>query len=249
MAVFPGKSTASDFPMFNEPDASYHGFVYTDHFGDAAYIERCRSVFLRTMGSVLPALSAFLILQGIETIALRVERQVQNTRKVAEFLREDPRVAWVNYSGFPESPYYPLVQKYLGGTACPIMTFGVQGGFEGGISFLDALKFFKRLVNWATQNPLHHPASTTHRQMPAEAERKAGVLPETIRLSIGIEHSDDIISDLDQALSAASRAGQSLKGLIYGIHDVRWTLDLWGEFSGKRLWHREPGAYYSRLRQ
>lgn len=207
---FPWKEHSQRFPMFSEPDASYHGLVYTDHFGDAAYIARCRSVFLRTMGAVLPALSAFLILQGVETIAVRVERQVQNTLKVAEFLRNDPRVAWVNYSGFPESPYYPLVQKYLGGTACSIMTFGVQGGYEGGKSFLDALKLFKRLANLGDAKSLAlHPASTIHRQMPAEAQRKAGVLPETIRLSIGIEHSDDIIADLDQALSAASRARQA----------------------------------------
>ena len=207
---FPWKEHAQRFPMFSEPDASYHGMVYTDHFGPAAYIARCRSVFLRTMGSVLPAISAFLILQGVETLALRVERQVHNALKVAEFLRSDPRVAWVNYSGFTDSPSYPLVQKYLGGTASSLMTFGVSGGFEAGTAFFDALKLFKRLANLGDAKSLAcHPASTTHRQMPAEAQRKAGVLPETIRLSIGIEHSSDIIADLDQALSVASRVGQA----------------------------------------
>jgi O-acetylhomoserine (thiol)-lyase len=207
---FPWKEHAQRFPMFSEPDASYHGMVYSDHFGPAAYIARCRSVFLRTMGAVLPAMSAFLILQGVETLALRVERQVHNALKVAEFLRSDPRVAWVNYSGFPESPSYPLVQKYLGGTAPSLMTFGVSGGFEAGTAFFDALKLFKRLANLGDAKSLAcHPASTTHRQMPADAQRKAGVLPETIRLSIGIEHSGDIIADLDQALSAASGVGQA----------------------------------------
>ena len=127
---FPWKAHAGRFPMFCEPDPSYHGLVYTDHYGPAAYLGRCRSVFLRTMGSVLPAMSAFLILQGIETIALRVERHVQNARKVAEFLRDHRLVAWVNYAGFPDHPYYPLVQKYLGGAACPVMTFGARGGFR-----------------------------------------------------------------------------------------------------------------------
>jgi O-acetylhomoserine (thiol)-lyase len=203
---FPWKEHAQRFPMFNEPDHSYHGLVYADHFGPAAYIARCRSVFLRTMGSVLPALSAFLILQGIETIALRVERHVQNARKVAEFLRDDSRVAWVNYAGFPENPHNALAQKYFGGAACPLMTFGVRGGFEAGKAFYNALGLFKRLVNLGDAKSLAcHPASTTHRQMSAEEQEKAGVRPEAIRLSIGIEHIDDIIEDLDQALSSASR--------------------------------------------
>jgi O-acetylhomoserine (thiol)-lyase len=149
-------------------------------------------------------MSAFLLLQGIETLPLRVERHVQNARKAAEFLRDDPRVAWVNYAGFPESPHYPLARKYFGGAACPLMTFGVRGGFEAGKNFYNALRLFKRLVNLGDSKSLAcHPASTTHRQMPPDAQRKAGVLPEAIRLSIGIEHSDDIIADLDQALGAA----------------------------------------------
>jgi O-acetylhomoserine (thiol)-lyase len=207
---FPWKEHAQRFPMFNEPDHSYHGLVYADHFGDAAYIARCRSVFLRTMGSVLPALSAFLILQGIETIALRVERHVQNGRKVAEFLRDDPRVAWVNYAGFPENPHNALAQKYFGGAACPLMTFGVRGGFEAGKAFYNALGLFKRLVNLGDVKSLAcHPASTTHRQMSPQEQLKAGVRPEAIRLSIGIEHSDDIIADLDQALGIAARLAKA----------------------------------------
>jgi O-acetylhomoserine (thiol)-lyase len=201
---FPWKANARRFPMFNEPDASYHGLVYTEHFGDGAYIARCRSVYQRTTGAVISPLSAFLLLQGIETVALRVERHVDNARRVAEFLRADPRVAWVNYAGFADNPYNALAQKYFGGRACSLMTFGVQGGFESGKRFYDALKLFKRLVNLGDAKSLAcHPASTTHRQMSPQEQEKAGVKPETIRLSIGIEHIDDIICDLDQALAAA----------------------------------------------
>ena len=200
---FPWKKHAQRFPMFNRPDASYHGLVYVDHFGEAAYIARARSVYQRTTGAVLSPLSAFLLLQGIETVALRVERHVENARRVAEFLRDDPRVDWVRYAGFPDSPYHALAQKYLGGRACSLLTFGVKGGFAAGQRFYDALRLFKRLVNMGDAKSLAcHPASTTHRQMSAEEQRKAGVGPEVIRLSIGIEHIDDIIADLDQALDA-----------------------------------------------
>jgi O-acetylhomoserine (thiol)-lyase len=201
---FPWKEHAQRFPMFSRPDPSYHGLVYTDHFKDAAYIGRCRSVYLRATGSVLSPLSAFLLLQGIETIALRVERHVENGRAVAEFLRKDRRIEWVNYAGFLQSPYYELAQKYLGGRGCPLMTFGVKGGFQAGTKFYDALKLIKRLVNIGDAKSLAcHPASTTHRQMSAEEKRQAGVTPEMIRLSVGIEHVADIIGDLDQALDAA----------------------------------------------
>jgi O-acetylhomoserine (thiol)-lyase len=201
---FPWEKHAKRFSMFTEPDSSYHGMVYTEHFGPSAYIARCRSVYQRTTGAVLSPLSAFLLLQGIETVALRVERHVENARRVADFLRNDPRVAWVNYVGFPDNPYHTLAQKYLGGRACSLMTFGVRGGYKGGTKFYDALKLIKRLVNLGDAKSLAcHPASTTHRQMSPEEQRQAGVMPETIRLSIGIEHSDDIIADLDQALEAA----------------------------------------------
>ncbi len=201
---FPWKQHARRFRIFNEPDASYHGLVYAEHFGERAYIARCRSVYQRATGAVISPLSSFLLLQGIETVALRVERHVENARRVAEFLRDDPRVAWINYTGFTDNPYHALARKYLGGRSCSLMTFGIVGGLDAGKDFYDALKLFKRLVNLGDAKSLAcHPASTTHRQMSAEEQSKAGVTPDLIRLSIGIEHVDDIIADLDQALSAA----------------------------------------------
>jgi O-acetylhomoserine (thiol)-lyase len=205
---FPWREHARRFRMFNEPDPSYHGLIYTEHFGPAAYIARCRSVYQRTTGAVLAPLSAFLLLQGIETVALRVERHVENGRRVADFLRSDPRVEWVNYAGFADNPYHALAQKYLGGRACSLLTFGISGGLEAGKAFYDALKLFKRLVNMGDAKSLAcHPASTTHRQMSAKEQEKAGVRPEMIRLSVGIEHIDDILADLDQALTAAQSNG------------------------------------------
>ena len=208
---FPWAAHAWRFPMFNQPDPSYHGLVYTERFGASAYIARCRSVYQRTTGAVLAPLSAFLLLQGIETVALRVERHVENARRVAEFLRDDPRVEWVNYTGFTESPYHALAKKYLGGRACSLLTFGVKGGFAAGMKFYDALKLIKRLVNMGDAKSLAcHPASTTHRQMSADELQKAGVKPEMIRLSIGIEHIDDIIADLDQALEVTQSGRQAM---------------------------------------
>jgi O-acetylhomoserine (thiol)-lyase len=206
---FPWAEHPGRFPAFNEPDASYHGLVYSKHFGAAAYIARCRSVYLRTTGAVLAPLSAFLLLQGIETLALRVERHVSNARRIAEFLRDDPRVEWVNYVGFPESPYHNLSAKYLGGRACSLLTFGCRGGYQGGVRLYNALKLIKRLVNLGDAKSLAcHPASTTHRQMSKADQRIAGVTPEMLRLSVGIEHVDDIIADLDQALEQADRGGE-----------------------------------------
>jgi O-acetylhomoserine (thiol)-lyase len=202
---FPWASHARRFPMFTQPDLSYHNLIYSDHFGAAAYIARCRSVYQRTMGAVLSPLSAFLLLQGIETIGVRMDRHVENASRVAEFLRSHPAVAWINYAGFSDNPHYPLTQKYLGGRACSLMTFGIKGGFEAGTIFYNALGLVKRLVNLGDAKTLAcHPASTTHRQMSADEQRNAGVTPEMIRLSIGIEHIDDIIADLDQALGVAS---------------------------------------------
>ncbi|MBV9247748.1 MAG: O-acetylhomoserine aminocarboxypropyltransferase/cysteine synthase [Acetobacteraceae bacterium] len=193
------------FPMFTKPDPSYHGLVYTAHFGPAAYIARCRSVYQRTTGSVLSPLSAFLLLQGIETVALRIERHVENARCVAHFLHGHKQVEWVNYAGFTDSQYHRLAQKYLGGRACSLLTFGIRGGYRAGCQFYDALRLIKRLVNLGDAKSLAcHPASTTHRQMSPREQRMAGVSPEMIRLSIGIEHVDDIIADLDQALGAAA---------------------------------------------
>src|SRR5271167_4260159 len=196
---------AARFPMFTEPDESYHGLVYTEHYGAAAFAGRCRSVYQRAVGAVLSPMNAFLLLQGIETVALRVDRHVENARQVAEFLRRDPRVASVNYAGFADSPYQALVQKYLGGRACSLLTFDVRGGLPAGVRFYDALQLFKRLVNLGDAKSLAcHPASTTHRQMSPAEQRTAGVGPGSIRLSIGIEHIDDILADLDQALAAAA---------------------------------------------
>ena len=195
---------ASRYPMFTVPDASYHGLVYTDHYGAGAFIGRCRSVFQRTVGAVLSPMSAFLLLQGIETVALRIDRHVENARKVAEFLRRDARVEAVNFAGFADNPYHALVQKYLGGRACSLMTFDIRGGLPAGMRFYNALKLFKRLVNLGDAKSLAcHPASTTHRQMSAAEQLAAGVGPGSIRLSVGIEHIDDILADLDQALGAA----------------------------------------------
>ena len=202
---FPWAAHADRFPMFSKPDPSYHGLVYAEHFGPDAFVARARSVYLRTTGAALSPFNAFLLLQGIETVAVRIDRHVENARRVAGFLRGDPRVAWVNYAGFPEHPSYELVRRYLGGRACSLLTFGVHDGFDGGVRFYDGLRLLKRVVNLGDCKSLAcHPASTTHRQMSAQEQRGAGVTPDTIRLSIGIEHIDDIIADLDQALGAAA---------------------------------------------
>ncbi len=201
---FPWIAHAARYPMFTQPDESYHGLVYTDHYGASAFIGRCRCVYQRTMGAVLSPMNAFLLLQGIETVALRVERHVENALKVAEFLRAHPHVEAVNFAGFADNPYHSLVQKYLGGKACSLMTFEIYGGLKAGMRFYNALKLFKRLVNLGDAKSLAcHPASTTHRQMSAEEQLAAGVGPGSIRLSVGIEHIDDILADLDQALGAA----------------------------------------------
>jgi O-acetylhomoserine (thiol)-lyase len=207
---FPWRKCAARFPQFNLPDASYHGLVYVDHFGAGAFVARARSVYQRTTGAVLPAMSAFLLLQGVETLALRVERHVENARKLAEFLQRDPRVGWVNYAGLPDNPNHPLAQKYMRGCAPSLLTFGVLGDLEAGKAFYDALRLVKRLVNIGDAKTLAcHPASTTHRQMSREEQMKAGVTPEMIRLSVGIEHSDDLIEDLDRALDAARAMAKS----------------------------------------
>ena len=199
---FDWKSQARRFPMFCEPDVSYHGMVYADRFGPEAYIARCRSVYQRTTGAVLAPNSAFLLMLGIETVALRVERHVQNGRRIAEYLRDHPQVDWVSYAGFEDSPYFGLAQRYFGGHPPSLLTFGVKGGLEAGKVFYDRLQLFRRLVNIGDAKSLAcHPASTTHRQMTPDELAKAGVRPEMVRLSVGIEHIDDILADLDQALA------------------------------------------------
>ena len=201
---FPWAQHKERFKRLNTPEVSYHGVVYTEALGPAAYIGRARTVPLRNMGAAISPFNAFLILQGLETLPLRMDRIGENARKVAEFLQKHPKVNWVNYSGLPDHKDYPLVQKYMRGNASGILNFGVKGGREAGARFQDALQLILRLVNIGDAKTLAtHPASTTHRQLsPAELE-KAGVTEDMIRLSIGIEHADDIIADLDQALAAA----------------------------------------------
>jgi len=193
------------FPMLNEPDPSYHGVVYTEALGAAAYIGRCRVVPLRNTGAALAPLSAFLLLQGLETLSLRMERHCENTLEVAQFLKSHPQVAWVNYAGLPDSKFNAVCKKITQGKAAGILTFGIKGGEAAGAKFIDALKMILRLVNIGDAKSLAcHPASTTHRQLSNEELAKAGVSGDMVRLSIGIEHIDDIIADIRQALSAAA---------------------------------------------
>ena len=202
---FDWRAQAARFPMFNEPDHSYHGLVYAERFGAAAYIARCRSVFQRTMGAVLSPFNAFMLLQGIETLAVRMDRHVENARTVARFLREDPRVAWVSYTGFADNPYHALLKRYCAGRAPSLLSFGVHGGLPAATAFYDALRLVRRVVNLGDAKSLAcHPASTTHRQMTPSEQAAAGVSPDLIRLSIGIEYADDILADLDQALASAA---------------------------------------------
>jgi len=202
---FPWAEHKDRFPRLNKPDVSYHGVVYTEAFGAAAYIGRARVVPLRNMGAALSPFNAFLILQGIETLHVRMDRHCDNALTVANHLKNNPQVSWVQYAGLPDSPSKALVDKYMGGRASSILSFGIKGGREAGAKFIDALQMIVRLVNIGDAKSLAcHPATTTHRQLsPAELE-KAGVKEDMVRLSIGIEHIDDIIADIDQALRAAA---------------------------------------------
>jgi O-acetylhomoserine (thiol)-lyase len=202
---FPWAEHKARFPMLNNPEPAYHGVVYTEALGPAAYIGRTRTVPLRNTGSSMSPFNAFLFLQGIETLPLRMERHVSNAMAVANHLEKHPAVKWVNYPGLKSSPYYQLAQKYTKGRPSALLTFGIKGGFEAGVKFYDALKIFKRLVNIGdTRSLAAHPASTTHRQL-TEAELKgAGVTPDMIRLCVGIEGIDDILEDINQALAVAT---------------------------------------------
>jgi len=200
---FPWAEHKTKYRRLNEPDVSYHGVVYTEALGPAAYIGRARVVPLRNTGAAISPFNAFLVLQGVETLALRMDRICENTLKVAQFLQGHSKVTWVNYAGLPSHADHGLAQKYMGGRASGILTFGVQGGREAGARFQDALKLVVRLVNIGDCKSLAcHPASTTHRQLAPDELAKAGVTEETVRLSIGIEHIDDILADLDQSLRA-----------------------------------------------
>ena len=201
---FPWAEHKARFKRLNEPDVSYHGVVYTEALGAAAYIGRARVVPLRNMGAAMSPFNAFLILQGIETLALRMDRICENTRKVAEYLKTHKKVEWVNYAGLPGHVDHGLAQKYMGGRPSGILTFGLTGGRDAGARFQDALQLFTRLVNIGDAKSLAcHPASTTHRQLNPEELKKAGVTEDTVRLSVGIEHIDDLLADLEQALAAA----------------------------------------------
>jgi len=201
---FPWAEHKARFKRLNEPDVSYHGVVYTEALGPAAFIGRARVVPLRNTGAAISPFNAFLILQGIETLALRMDRISDNALAVAQHLKKHPKVKWVNYAGLPDHPDHALVKKYLrDGKASGLLTFGVDGGREGGARFLDALQLFTRLVNIGDVRSLAtHPASTTHRQLNPDELAKSGVTEDTVRLCVGIEHIDDLRADLDQSLAA-----------------------------------------------
>lgn len=191
------------FPQFSHPEPAYHGVIYTDAFGPAAFIARVRTVALRNTGACLSPFNAFLLLQGLETLALRIERHCENAKAVADYLLQHPNVDWVNYAGLAQHPHYELANKYIsGGLPASLLTFGIKGGYEAGVRFYDKLGLFKRLVNIGDAKSLAcHPASTTHRQLSEQEQAAVGVKPEAIRLCVGIEHISDIIADIEQALT------------------------------------------------
>lgn len=201
---FPWADHADRFPMLNEPEAAYHGLVYTEALGPAAFIGRARTVPLRNTGAAISPFNAWQIMQGLETLSLRMQRHVENAQKVAEYLQEHDQVEWVEYAGLPTSKYYELAKKYTGGKPSALLSFGIKGGFDAGVKFYDALQLFTRLVNIGdTKSLAAHPASTTHRQLTDEELATAGVTQDLLRLCVGIEHIDDIIEDLEQALAAS----------------------------------------------
>ena len=199
-------ANAKRFPVLNTPDPSYHGVVYTEALGPAAYIGRCRVVPLRNTGAALSPQSAFQIMQGLETLGLRMERHCENAEKVATYLNDHESVSWVNYAALPGSPYQEVCQRICGGKASGILSFGIKGGADAGARFIDALQLILRLVNIGDAKTLAcHPATTTHRQLDEEELASAGVSQDLVRLSIGIEHIDDILADIEQALEASQR--------------------------------------------
>lgn len=201
---FPWAEHKDRFRRLNEPDVSYHGVVYTESFGAAAYIARARVVPLRNMGAAISPFNSFLLLQGIETLAVRMDRLCDNAVAVAKYLQQHPQVSWVQYAGLAENPSKALVDKYMGGRASSILSFGIKGGAVAGGKFIDALQLITRLVNIGDAKSLAcHPATTTHRQLSPSELEKAGVPEDMVRLSIGLEHVDDILADVTQALVAA----------------------------------------------
>ncbi|MEJ1335411.1 MAG: aminotransferase class I/II-fold pyridoxal phosphate-dependent enzyme, partial [Candidatus Sedimenticola sp. (ex Thyasira tokunagai)] len=202
---FPWAEHKERFRRLNEPDVSYHGVVYTEALGEAAFIGRARVVPLRNMGAAISPFNSFQILQGIETLHVRMDRHCENAMAAANFLQDHPQVEWARYAGLDSHPDKPLVERYMGGKASSILSFGIKGGKEAGAKFIDALQLAVRLVNIGDAKTLAcHPATTTHRQLSPEEMVTAGVSEDMVRLSIGIEHIDDIIADIEQALAAAS---------------------------------------------
>ncbi|MGD0392553.1 MAG: O-acetylhomoserine aminocarboxypropyltransferase/cysteine synthase family protein [Acidimicrobiales bacterium] len=202
---FPWADHPDRFPMFNEPDPAFHGVVFARDFPERPFTVRARSIQLRNTGATLSPFGAFLLLQGLETMAVRLDRHEANARAIAAYLDADPRVEWVSFAGFPDHPHHDLVERYLNGRVPSIITFGAVGGYEAGLAFFDSLQLFKRLLNLGDAKSLAiHPASTTHRQLTDAELIAAGIRPETIRLSIGLEHVDDLIADIDQALTLAT---------------------------------------------
>lgn len=204
--TFPWAEHPERFPMFNQPDPAFHEVVFGRDYPSTAFAVRARSVPLRNTGATLSPFNAFLLLQGLETLSVRLERHEANARAVAAWLRADQRVSWVSFVGFPDHPHYPLAQRYLGDRVPPIVTFGPVGGYDASLRFFDSVNLFKRLVNLGDAKSLvTHSASTTHRQLKPDELKAAGIPPDMIRLSVGLEHIDDLIEDLDQALAAATR--------------------------------------------
>ena len=196
---------AARFPTFNQPAPAFHKVVFARDFPERAFVVRARSIQLRNTGATLSPFSSFQFLQGLETLAVRLERHEANARAVADYLRDDARVEWVSFAGFADHPYHHLVQRYLNGRVPSIITFGAVGGYDAGLAFFDSLQLFKRLLNLGDAKSLAiHPASTTHRQLSASELLATGTRPEAIRLSIGLEHVDDLIEDIDQALARAT---------------------------------------------
>ncbi|MEX0705318.1 MAG: O-acetylhomoserine aminocarboxypropyltransferase/cysteine synthase family protein, partial [Nitriliruptoraceae bacterium] len=202
---FPWADHVERFSVLSDPEPAYHGLVYTEALGPAAYIGRARTVPLRNTGSAISPFNAWLILQGLQTLSLRMDRHVQNALAVAQHLADHPRVDWVEYAGLPSSPYHELAQKYTGGRPSALMTLGVKGGYDAAVRFHDSVELFTRLANIGdTRSLVAHPASTTHRQMTEVEQAQAGVRPDLLRLCVGIEHIDDIIEDIDRALEASA---------------------------------------------
>jgi len=208
--TFPWTEHARRFPMFNEPEPAFHGVVFARDFPLAPFAVRARSVQLRNTGATLSPFNAFLLLQGLESLAVRLERHEANAWVVAEYLASDRRVEWVGYAGFPDHPHHHLIQRYLGGRVPSIITFGATGGYDAALAFFDSVELFKRLVNLGDAKSLvSHPASTTHRQLSDTELASAGIPPDAVRLSIGLEHTDDLLEDIDQALTKATGAARS----------------------------------------